>query len=497
MDVQMPKQVVSFLRPVLRRMAFTSFNRISALMALAGFLWILFQSAHGINGDEIGSDAGQNLQSALNLVGHGVYGEGVFEGIPEHGFRREPFPNVLLAIHLLISSWFVPGMDFTQAHQDQDFLRIAKGVNVSYVAVLLGGLWILLRRLIRPGFIADGLSLVLFFFVDRYFIQFEINDLNTELPASACLVWFSLLLVLAHQQGRGRWLMASGLGFGLLVLTKASGAYVALVAIPILAFYLHCKAPYFLRTFALISLGFALAVLPWVVRNSRHFNRPVIAQGGGDVLLIRSSFNTMTPEEYRNSFYAYAPVIVRDHVLGPAMSLSENDFECGYKLDRFNRNLPCDRLALEENRYQDVRSFYQIGKRALPSSMGLLRDEKQAIALKRIRENPLQHILVSVPMAWRGLWSFAKVKYWLGTGLNFFAYASMFVAVVLGIVQKKFIWLAISIIPAGYFLFYAFLSHFIPRYSEPMIPLAFVCMSVLGVAIASQCLPSSFGRLRF
>lgn len=291
--------------------------------------------------------------------------------------------------------------------------------------------------------------------------------------------------------------MASGLGFGLLVLTKASGAYVALVAIPVLAFYLHCKAPYFLRTFALISLGFALAVLPWVVRNSRHFNRPVIAQGGGDVLLIRSSFNTMTPEEYRNSFYAYAPVIVRDHVLGPSMSLSENDFECGYALDRFNRNLPCDRLALEENRYQDVRSFYQIGKRALPSSMGLLRDEKQAVALKRIRENPLQHILVSVPMAWRGLWSFAKVKYWLGTGLNFFAYASMFVAVVLGIVQKKFIWLAISIIPAGYFLFYAFLSHFIPRYSEPMIPLAFVCMSVLGVAIASQCLPSSFGRLRF
>ena len=478
-------------------MTLTSFNRISALMALAGFLWILFQSAHGINGDEIGSDAGQNLQSALNLVGHGVYGEGVFEGMPEHGFRREPFPNVLLGIHLLISSWFVPGMDFTQANQDQDLLHIAKGVNVSYVAVLLGGLWILLRRLILPEFIADGLSLALFFLVDRYFIQFEINDLNTELPASACLVWVSLLLVFAHQQGRGRWLMASGLGFGLLVLTKASGAYVALVAIPVLAFYVHCKSPYFLRTFALISLGFALVVLPWVARNSLRFNRPVIAQGGGDVLLIRSSFNTMTPEEYRNSFYAYAPVIVRDDVLGPAMSLSENDFECGHELDRFNRNLPCDRLALEENRYQDVRSFYQIGKRALPSSMGLLREEKQAVALKRIRENPLQHILVSAPMAWRGLWSFAKIKYWLGTGLNFFAYAALFVAVVLGIVQKKFIWLAISIIPAGYFFFYAFLSHFIPRYSEPIIPLAFVCMSVLGVAIASQCLPSSFGRLRF
>ena len=493
----MPTKVVSLLRPVLRRMTPASLSRISALMALAGFLWVLFQSAHGINGDEIGSDAGQNLQSALNLVGHGIYGEGVFEAIPEHGFRREPFPNVLLGIHLLISSWFVPAMDFSQVHQDHDFLRVAKGVNLSYVALLLGGMWMLLRRLIWPGSIADGLSLILFFFVDRYFIQYEVNDLNTELPASACLVWVSLILVLAHQQARGHWLMASGLGFGLLALTKASGAYVALVAIPVLAFYLQRKPPHFLRAFALLSLGFVLTVLPWIVRNSLHFNRPVIAQGGGDVLLIRSSFNAMNAEEYRNSFYAYAPEAIRDHILGPVMSLSENDFECGFKLDRFNRKLSCDQFALEEKRYQDVRSFYQIGKRALPASMGLSREQKQAIAVKRIRENPLQHILVSVPMAWRGLWSFAKIKYLIGTGLNLLAFASLFAAAVLGVVRNKFIWLAISIIPSGYFCFYAFLSHFIPRYSEPMIPLAFVCMSVLGVGIASQCLPSSFGRLRF
>jgi hypothetical protein len=38
-------------------------------------------------------------------------------------------------------------------------------------------------------------------------------------------------------------------------------------------------------------------------------------------------------------------------------------------------------------------------------------------------------------------------------------------------------WTLTSLVGVGYFLFHALLSHFTPRYSEPLIPLALVCLA--------------------
>ena len=99
-------------------------------------------------------------------------------------------------------------------------------------------------------------------------------------------------------------------------------------------------------------------------------------------------------------FYAYAPKFIRDKALGPWMGLSQDDLECGEALDRFNRSLDCDRKALDENRYDDVRSFYQIGKRALPRSLNLTREQKQPEALREFWLIPRVILLFYCP--WHG-----------------------------------------------------------------------------------------------
>ena len=157
----------------------------------------------------------------------------------------------------------------------------------------------------------------------------------------------------------------------------------------------------------------------------------------------------MNDQEFAHSFYAYAPKFIRDKALGPWMGLSQDDLECGEALDRFNRSLACDRKALDENRYDDVRSFYQIVKRALPRSLNLTREQKQPEASRRILADPKRHITVLLPMAWRGLWSFGHQNSLAAILFNSMAYMALFAAPILAVVQWRFIWIYLSLCPSG------------------------------------------------
>lgn len=114
-----------------------------------------------------------------------------------------------------------------------------------------------------------------------------------------------------------------------MALTKASAAYVALVLLPLIALILSGVSQRFWILFASVSLGFVITVVPWLVRNQMHFSKPMIAQGGDSVLLIRAAFNQMNQRQFADAFYAYAPKPLRHDLLGPWMGLSDNDFACG------------------------------------------------------------------------------------------------------------------------------------------------------------------------
>ena len=473
----------------------------STCFIVASILVLLFQDGFLIDGQRLGSDAAQNLRSAMNVAVHNVYSEKDVSPFVEPGYRREPLPNyflglILRLVHRLMPNWLnLEGGEF-----DPNLLIFAKSLNLFYTALLFLGLWFLLLMLVRPLWLANLASFFVIQSTNLFFVKHQVNNLNTELIASTTLIWLTVLILQAKKRSSLQLLCCAGLIIGSLALIKATTAYLSLIILPLFAVLFSGIKKNFLLSFVTIGLGFCLAVTPWLIRNSHNFNNATIAQGAGDILLIRHAFNEMTNEQVVDSFYAYSPKLLRKSGLIGWKKYDENDFECGHKLQVFNRNLSCDKIALDQERYSEVRSLYQRGKRALPRLLHLSSEQKRTYALNQLLANPTPHLVVTAPMAWRGLWSF-RINDWYGLLINAAAYLSLLSAPLIGLYKHQRFWIFISAFPISFYLFYALTSHFLPRYSAPLIPSALLCLSLVFVEAVSKM--STFfglkdaGKIRF
>ena len=156
-------------------------------------------------------------------------------------------------------------------------------------------------------------------------------------------------------------------------------------------------------------------------------------------------------QQFGDAFYAYAPRDVRLKWLGPGMNLSEEDFSCDGRLAVFSHDHECDRQALTEGRYGDVRSFYQRCKRAIPRQLGLDREKKKSLVLTSFREKTLNALLTSILLGWRGIWGFRFPALPSAT-LNFFAYFALLISPLIALGERRLSWLMISIVPVSYFM---------------------------------------------
>jgi len=472
------------------------YHWLPPVLVLSLIMTLLFDDLSRLDLDPIGGDATQNFYSAINLSHHGVYSEQHPSVDVGPGFRREPVPNFILAAYLRVLSSFMPSAFVVDGFLEvPDLLYAVKTINLFYSMGIMLAMWGLLRFLLRPLIVADVIALPLIWSCHEYLIAEEMNGLNTELAAALCLLLLTALFLKAYQTRVTLWIVFAGFGLGLLALTKTVGAYLAFIIIPLVTVAIAQNNRHYLRVFTALSLGFLLTISPWVLRNQIVFGKPVIAKGGGDVLLIRAVFNTMTPLEYQGAFYAYSPDELQALLAPDWLPFNAKDLECDGRLERLNRKLPCDRIALKERRYDEVRSLYRRGKHALPSSLGLSRQERQSEAVRRILSMPWAHLSVSFPLAWRGFWTFTD-RGWLSILINAFAFGSLLIAPIIAIVQKRLIWLMVCVVPFAYFLFYASLTHFIPRYSEPLIPIALITLGMLVVDRASALIPASSFYLR-
>lgn len=468
-------------KTLIRRLTYASASAVVLLI-----FWMLIQDFHGINSKPFGSDALQNVRSSVNLFKHWVYSSKPISADVIPGYRREPFPNFFLGLYLRTKDILSPGFLDQVGHPfTESFIAFVRQANLIWAAVLFFGMWFTTRLIISPLLAAHSLAFAEILLVNKYFVINEVNRLKTELVVATILVWLGFFLLMAARSRSWRWLFISGLTFGLVALTKASAAYVGLVVIPLSAFALSGVSKRFWPLLLAISFGFILTVLPWLVRNQLHFSKPVIAGGGDDVLLIRSVFNQMNARQFGDAFYAYAPKKVRLDLLESSDGLSEADFSCDGRLAVFTRDLECDREALKEQRYGDVISFYQRGKRAIPLELSLDKSQKMSLALSRFREKPLNALWTVFPIGWRGLWGF-RSETWPGVVLNFAAYLSLLIAPVLALVERRLSWLMVSIVPVSLFAFYSLFSHFLPRYSSPFVPVALICLSMLAVDILER-----------
>ena len=462
------------------------FITVVILVASVILTWQGWQELHV---KSIGDDAAQNLRSAMNLWQRGIYGEAMDPVSP--GFRREPFPNWLLAAHLKLFFSGTPYLSFDDLVASPALLKKSMAVNIFYLIGLFISLWGICMRLIRPNWIAQLVAALIIYYSYTAFARAELGNLNTELAAAFLLILSALTLLLLWQKKEKKMAAIAGAVLGSLILTKASGSYLVLLLLPLLPFVLHHNRRQALALTVCFALGFGLTVLPWMARNTMEFGKPAIAKGGGIVLLIRSAYNEMKSHEFLGAFYAYAPERMQKDLFEARLGFSEAQLQCGGSLERLQRDLPCDEKDIKAGQFAHLRSFYQRGKRGLPSrirqeAQRLGRDANgedvlQDTAMQRIRSAPLRHLLVTLPLSWRGMWSFENRETWFGVLANGMAMVALLVMPLLGVLFRRPEWLLISFMGAGYFLFYGLLTHFISRYSEPLIPLSLLCLSLLGL----------------
>lgn len=467
--------------------SFLSYKRIARYLSLLVVVVIFVFCIEGFLGlkASLGGDATQNFLSSYNLYSNSEYGRHI--GSP--GFRREPFPNWILASFMYLVVRPPRGLTEDQILSLQDVLNKSVQVNLIWVASLFICLWILSRLLFLNTVVADLVAINSIVISNAVFVKQQLSNLNTELPASVLICLLSIAFICSLKTRLWGWILVSGLVYGFLVLTKASGAYVAFLTMPLVAICIAASPHIGLQKNAIsaikyllcIAIGFSIVVTPWITRNYFEFGQPAIAMGGGRVLWIRSEYNNINRDQYLGAFYAFSPKGLQIHFWEPFLGYKQSQLKCGGSLQLFSRNLPCDNQLRDQGRYDEVVSLYDRGKKALPQKYkekaikeGLKYnndDLGKRVFLENFRTNPVSHLALTLPLAWRGIWSFNAFDMF-GLFVNFMFMMCLIVMPVLALILHNKILFLLSILPAAYFWFYAFLSQFWDRFSEPFIPIS-------------------------
>jgi 4-amino-4-deoxy-L-arabinose transferase-like glycosyltransferase len=461
---------------------------VAVVAVLLAVLWASRLTPAPIFGDGI-----QNLRLALNLA-H----EGVASLDQEAPFRpsmaREPVPIVIDAALIKVIDAFAG-----QAPADQYFAgpraTILKLQNFVWLG-LLCALAVAALRLFTssPLVILAGLALINVPLLQQLPGRYLVDSLNTESLAAALLMLCSLLLVRDARRRNARSAVAAGVVFAALVLVKAAFLYVfvgiALIfAALLLAVALRARARlgWEAARLVLFVAAFCAAVSPWFYRNYSAFDTLMTTERGGQVLHLRALEDRMTPDEIRGAFYYWAPwplgAVVR-RILG----FSSADLERGGRLQRLNRwegsSFFADDIAAQNaGRPEDAISFFRqnsgefqqirngLVARGHPQPTleadRILRER----AMDMIKERPFRHLAMTVVFLWRGA---------------FVAFPLLALALAFAVRRRAWMF-ALLVLPAfGMVMFYGLFSHFMSRYSIPVLPMAIVAATIALVQLRQR-----------
>ena len=460
------------------------------VLILIGLL--AFLSAGRIQGVELTEDAGDNAALSFYLSTQGEFsGDG---GSPT--YMREPLPIAVTAAHMALFTDISESVGMEQLKADPYYTGQMLQVNLYYAVGLFFALWWLAWLLTRSHRVA---ALAIFgAWLSFTLIGRNLSSLLTESPAALTLALASAAAVWLVQTKKWTAAVLTGVSFGALGLTKAAALYVALVAIPLLAaFLVMCGLASWRRALAILGgtvLAFALTVTPWMTRNYLFFDDFAIAQRGGGVLLMRALKDQMTMEEYKGAFYVYAPAALKRHVFERFLGFQKEDVQPGGRYARLMRGQPGDIEAAAAGDPARAISFF--GKAGALGTLwtkelidlGKPRHEvdrvQQQKAMEMIKAAPGRHLALTLPFAWRGLWSFggaarSGVLYLFAAGANLVSFSVFLAFPLVAVWRRKPDWFAFSLLGFGLFWFHALLTHFIPRYSQPLIPLTVLSVLVL------------------
>jgi hypothetical protein len=346
-------------------------------------------------------DQGFYITIAYDLTHHGVFSNGVFDdvnstvAVPPPGRFFGPVYPWLIVVATKLDARFADALNCTveanhKARDGAECEVYARTMHIMHAAFLAVGVLAIARAaelifasgavfwmaalLATAALVADA---ELFSFVMTESVTFSIYSLA------------SLALLLALQAPRLGWLLAAGWLFGLLALTRPSFVVLAPVVAGLIAGNGLWRLRAGWRPVSKHLLAFAIAWLmiigPWLARNALSVRSWGMTEEYGSATLIeRFAFNDMTAREFVLAFPYCLPEIgepMIDWAFGPQ--------------------------AMERFVYYTPKSFFHVGRLErdkLVEAHGRLDPLIGALVRDEMRQHWWRHILVSVPLAWCGMW---------------------------------------------------------------------------------------------
>ena len=311
-------------------------------------------------------DASQNLQMAINVSHHGVMS--VDENAPyQPSMYREPLPVAVTAIVVRVCD-AVFGPTENRNYFSGPRAHFIKLQNCVWLCLLWFGVFAatyMFTESLLAAVVAATVSL------HPLLSDTHINNLTPELPAAALLVLASWSLARSVARNSVALVIVAGVAFGLLALAKAAFLYVVVaMAFCMLAPWVAGSSVSQWRARmlypALLLAAFALIVAPWMYRNLTTFGTFQIAERGGLAVYTRALMNQMSREEYRGSFYVWAPASLQPE-LGRILGFAPRDLDLGGRLQRLNEIAGSSvesigSIAEDAGRPEDAISFWRTGR---------------------------------------------------------------------------------------------------------------------------------------
>lgn len=358
------------------------------------------------------------IMIAYDLDRHGVFGNGVFDNVDST--REAPSPGM----------FFSPGYPLLVLAAMKLDARFAKAVECMVIAVnqqkdtpcdaYATPVRVIHAALLALGVVAIALCGSLIFASARVFWiagmlataslaaeAFIFSYIMTESMTFSLYSVTMLLAVLAWKSGNTKWWGFTGLCLGLLCLTRPSFVVLIpglLLLIAVGSRFLKAKPkPSVWKSAAVFLTAVALTIGPWILRNHVSVGKWGLTEEYGSAVLIeRFAYNDMSVMEFFTAFPHCTP------------GLGDLLFDQVYGRDSMHRFV-----------YHTPGSFFHVGRGrrdALVQQNGRLDPLIGDIVRDEMQTNWWRHLLVSIPLAWCGIW----VGWIVGLALvPLFAYASM------------------------------------------------------------------------
>jgi 4-amino-4-deoxy-L-arabinose transferase-like glycosyltransferase len=432
-------------------------------LVLLLLIGILINAADGIKPEPLTADARQHVTMAYNTFKYGVISDEIVD-TPDVAptYRREPLYPIMLA-----------GVLHTIRTPDSLSLQCLVDAEPACHGVLIGLQWFNIGLLLAASLATFLAAQIIVGHIGGSYLASilvgispsigAVKSFYSELPAALALLIFStfLYLRLTHRKA---WplAMGAGLAFGALMLIKAVFFYLGVVlgvGFAIAAGWHRSWQPLKMAIIVLLS-AYAIAGI-WMTRNYIQFGDAAISGRSGEILAIRAEFSKMTWQEYRASFLAYTP----EH----GKSLLKRFFK-PEDYQHFDRANPEGFYRRTKNRVAALRTnggdYSKLEEQ--------LATESKAI----IKRNWIKHLALTATFAYRG--AYIKIVPENSLVPTRLLYILSGAIVLYFAVRWQDGAMFMFLLPSFYsYGIHAVATHYIPRYSEPLIP----CLAIAFVFV--------------